>query len=154
AGPARDARIGPRAWPGSRAGPRPDPAGSFPCAALAQPVQGFGEDSGALFVGAALLHVREMRLVRVGPFRLRGVLRVTPGRQPAARALPLVGNFRADGEVRPRFVLVQTPVRDRHARNRLATLGLSAWAATTDSGSPNSATATHHRCSHPYLRAD
>src|SRR5690606_32630019 len=120
---------------------------------LAQPLEGLREQCRAVLVGPAFLDVGEMRLVGLGALRLRRVVLVPARGQSAARAFPLVRDFRVDGEERPRFVLVGTPIRHRNPRNRFATLGFPARTAP-DSRPPNSVTATHHRCSHPYSRAD
>ena len=91
----------------------------------AQPAERLLEDGRAVGVAAPLLHVREVGLVRLGARRRRGVLVVAPGRQAAARAVPLLGDLRLGGEGRRRDVPVRAEVRDPLARGRLAALGLA-----------------------------
>src|SRR5262249_31099281 len=60
-----------------------------PCSgALAEPVQGLGQDRGAVGVVAALLHVGEVRLVRLGVRRRGWTGLVLAGRVAAPRAVP------------------------------------------------------------------
>src|SRR5690606_24029528 len=116
--PQRANRTRPGPCPGTRADPRPNPVWSLTFPTLAQPLEGPREQCRAVLVGPAFLDVGEMRLVGLGALLLRRVVLVPARGQSAARAFPLVRDFRVDGEERPRFVLVGTPIRHRNPRNR------------------------------------
>src|SRR5689334_23322460 len=91
----------------------------------AQAGQGLGQDGLAVGVAAALLHVGEVRLVRLDAGRVwRGLLVLARG-VAAARALPGVRNRGVGRKARPRLVLVRAPERDPHTRRGLAALGFS-----------------------------
>src|SRR5262249_7186807 len=72
----------------------------------AQALQRLGEDGLAVGVGAALLHVGEVSLVRLDAGRGGRVRLVLAGREAATRALPLVGNRGVGRETRPGLVPV------------------------------------------------
>src|SRR5690554_1116516 len=85
------------------------------------------QESLALLVGAAFLHVREVRLVRLVADGLRRVVRVQSGGKPATRAVPLHGDLAvlADGEGRLRDVPLDAVVREDLARRALSALSLA-----------------------------
>src|SRR5581483_4047468 len=93
--------------------------------ALADAVEGLFEDGSAVGVAAALLHVSQVRLVRLDPGRGRWVGLVGSGRVAAARALPAVRHGRVRREAGPRLVAVGAPEGDPHPRGSLAPLGLA-----------------------------
>src|SRR5690606_32119842 len=84
------------------------------------------EDGHAVLVAASLLHVREVRLVRLVAQRRRRALAVLAGREAAPRAVPGLRSLdvRLRGEARPRLVTVRAPVGHPEARRDLAALGL------------------------------
>src|SRR4051794_36827354 len=73
-------------------------------AALAERLEGLAEDRRGLVVAAALLHVGEVRLVRLNLGRGRRVLRVEVRRHPAAGAVPDLRDRGVRGEGRPCLV--------------------------------------------------
>src|SRR6185436_3273115 len=115
-------------------------------AAAAGPERGEGlvEDRLAVLVGAALLHVREVRLVRLVLGGRRRVLLVLPRGVPAARAVPRDGRLvaRLLGEAGPGLVTVGAPVGDPHAGRGVPPLGL-AHGTGSDAGTADR-TATRH----------
>jgi peptidoglycan/LPS O-acetylase OafA/YrhL len=88
-------------------------------APLAQLAKRLREDRRALGVGAALLHIREVALVRLGARLARWVLLVASGRQATARALPRGRGGRVGREQRLDAVAVGTPVGDSSYGDRL-----------------------------------
>src|SRR6185437_14859089 len=68
----------------------------------AQPVQSFFQDCRAVGVAAAFLDVGEVGLVRLDARRRGGAVLVLPGREPAPRTLPDLGDSSIGGEARPR----------------------------------------------------
>src|SRR3954454_19714264 len=65
------------------------------------------EDGLAVLVRAPLLHVREVRLVRLVAGRVRGRLRLSAGREAAARAVPCVRQRGVERESRTGLVPVR-----------------------------------------------
>ena len=94
-------------------------------AAGAEQLERLVEDVLGLGVGAALLHVGEVRLVGLDLGRRRRVLRVQAGRQPALGAVPRLRDGRLDRERHHRAVLVRAEVGDGLPRRGLAALGLA-----------------------------
>src|SRR5690606_27110305 len=109
---------------------------------LAQPLQSLGEDLPAVLLAATLLHVREVRLVRLVLRRSGRVRPVTPGRKPAAWAVPDLRDGRVAGEGRTDLVLVGAPIRDPYTGCGLAALGLS-HGAGADSAATDRVATTH-----------
>src|SRR3954453_17622772 len=100
------------------------------------------EERLAVGVGAPLLHVRQVRLVRLGAPGRRRVLLVGVGRQAAAGAVPGTGELRVVGERRLRVVAVRAPERDDDPLGALTPLGL-AHRTGTDPGSPDRVASGH-----------
>src|SRR5689334_13951265 len=93
-----------------------DPASEDDLAGLAagaEELEGFVEDDLGLLVGAALLHVREVRLVGLDLGGRRGVLGVEGRREAALGAVPGLGDGGLDREGDDRTVLVGAEVCDR-----------------------------------------
>src|SRR6185437_7366870 len=93
--------------------------------ALAEPVQGLGQDRGAVGVVAALLHVGEVRLVRLGVRRRGWVGLVLAGRVAAPRAVPGLRDRGIARKTGDGLVLVAAPEGDPHPWRGLAALGLA-----------------------------
>src|SRR3569833_3124236 len=104
--------------------------------------EGLFEDGLAVGVAAPLLHVREMRLVRLVARRRRGVLRVLAGVESAPGAFPLGRYGDVGRKARPGLVPVRAVERHPHARRGFTTLGLS-HRAGTDTAAPNGVATTH-----------
>ena len=105
--------------------------------------QGLFEDRLAVGVAAPLLHVGEVRLVRLVPRRRRRVLRVLAGGEPAPGTVPRSGNRDVGRETRPGS---RAGSRSRSSPTRagrgFAALGLS-HRAGTDSAASNRVATTH-----------
>ena len=113
-------------------------------AALVQPGERLFQQCVAVGVAAPLAHVGQMRLVRLGARRRRRVLLVLPGRQSAARAVPVLRDVGVAGEGDPRLVPVRAPERDAVARRSLAPFGLT-HRTCSDPGAPNRVATSHER---------
>src|SRR5580693_4355397 len=104
--------------------------------------QGLGQNRFAVGVAAALLHVREVRLVGLDARRGRGALLILAGRVAAPGALPGLGYGGVGGEARPGLVLVRAPERHPDTRRGLAALGLS-HGSRAHPAAANGVTTTH-----------
>ena len=139
--------TGPRPPYPALAGKRPTrraaAAGQAPAAPV-QPGEGLLEQGVAVGVAAPLAHVGQVGLVRLGARRRRRVLLVLPGRQAAARAVPVLGDVGVAGEGDPGLVPVRAPEGDPVARRGLAALGL-AHRTCSDPGAPNRVATSHER---------
>src|SRR5204863_4703473 len=97
---------------------------------------GLGEDGVGVGGAAAFLDVREVGLVRLGTRAGRGVVRVSSGGEPAARAVPGVRFGHVEGEGRLRLVPVDAEVDHRAACGGFAALrpaeGTGTHAGTSD----------------------
>src|SRR6266568_6741051 len=93
--------------------------------ALAEPVQGLGQDGGAVGVVAALLHIGEMRLVRLGVRRRGRVGLVLASRETAPRAVPCLRDRGIARKTGDGLVLVTAPEGDPYPRRGLAALCLA-----------------------------
>src|SRR5690242_1822652 len=104
--------------------------------APAEPVQGLGQDRGAVGVVAPFLHVGQVRLVRLGVRRGGRVRLVLAGRETAAGAVPSLRHRGVAGETGHGLVLVAAPEGNPDPRRGLAALGLAhrsrAYPAATD----------------------
>src|SRR5689334_23513109 len=111
---------------------------------VAQRLQRLVEDGLAVGLAAALLHVGQVRLVRLDPRCGRRVLLVLSGRQPAAGAVPGLGDAGARllGEAGPGLVTVGAPVGDEDTGGGVAALGLP-HRSGTDTAAPNRVTTGH-----------
>jgi 6-phosphogluconolactonase len=87
--------------------------------------QRLGQDGLAVLGVAALAHVGQVRLVRLGLGRRRGLGLVLTGREAAARAVPHLGHRGLVGERRLGLVAVRAPERDADPRRGLTPLGLA-----------------------------
>ena len=87
----------------------PRRAAGRPGRARSAAVQRLLEEGVAVGVAAPLPHVRQVRLVGLGPRGRRRVLLVLPGRQPAARAVPGLRDVGVGREGDPRLVPVRAP---------------------------------------------
>src|ERR1700730_463861 len=96
-----------------------------PGSGAAQAGEGLGQDGLAVGIAAALLHVGEVRLVRLDAGRFRRGMLVLPRGVAAAGALPGVRDRGVGRETGPRLVLVRAPERDPHTWCGLAALGFS-----------------------------
>src|SRR5260370_12496322 len=96
--------------------------------ARAQPVEGFGEDRGAVSVVAALLDVSQVSLVGLGVRRGGRVRLVLASWQRAARGVPELGDGCVGGKARNGLMPVAAPERHPPPRRRFAALGLTHWA--------------------------
>ena len=112
--------------------------------ALPQPLEGLGQDRRAVARRPALLHVRQVRLVRLRLRWRRRAGRVTSGRNTAARAIPGVRDRGVVGEARHRFVAVAAEERHPNPRRRLASLCF-AHRAGANPAPANGVTTTHYR---------
>ena len=99
--------------------------------------------SAGLLVGAALLHVGEVRLVGLDLGRRGRVVGVHAGREAALGAVPGVGDGGLDREGHHGAVPVGAEVGDRLPGRGLATLGL-AHRASADPASPDRVSPTSH----------
>src|SRR5690606_3522729 len=90
----------------------------------AQPLKSLGQDGRAVLVAAPLLHIGQVRLVRLVLRRSGRVGLVLTGRETAAGAVPPLRNGRVTGEAGARDVHVGAPERDPYTWSCLAALGL------------------------------
>src|SRR6266540_6082038 len=122
------------------------PGGSAFAAAGPQPGQGLFQDGLTLGVGAPLLHVGQVRLVRLVPRRSRRVSAVLAGREAALRAVPAVRHRRVHRERGTYLVPVRTPERHPTAGS-----GLTAFRfphrTCSDPRAPDGAATCHGVCS-------
>src|SRR5690606_15889711 len=114
-------------------------------AAGAQRGERLGKDRVAVLLRATLLHVGQVRLVRLVAHGRGRVLPVLPRGKAAARAVPRRGRLVGAllGEARTRLVAVRAPVRDPHPWCALAALGLP-HRARADARAPDRTSATSH----------
>src|SRR5690606_10879968 len=97
-----------------------------------------------LLVGPALLHVRQVGLVRLVPRYRRGIHRVATGREPTTRAVPRIGDRRIEGKTGTRLVPVRAPVGNALTRRGVTAFGLSHRSGTNPAAS-NGASTCHGR---------
>src|SRR5690606_23694199 len=111
-------------------------------APLAELGQGLFEDGLAVLVAAAFFHVRQVRLVRLGLRRGRGVLRVLSGGEPAARTVPGLGDLDVRREAGAGLVPVGAVERHPDAGGGFAALRLT-HRTGSDTAAPNRVATTH-----------
>src|SRR5271165_383 len=128
-----------------------------PGSGAAEAGEGLGQDGLAVGVAAALLHVSQVRLVRLDAGRVRRGLLVLARGIAATGALPRVRDRRVRRETRTRLVPVSAPERDPDARRGFAALGLS-HRTRADPAAADGVATTHrsplegHRAMKPELR--
>src|SRR5690242_16889072 len=109
---------------------------------LPEPLQRLGEDRRPVGVAAPLLHIGQVRLVGLAARRPGRVGLITPGREPAPRAVPRLRHGRIAREAWPGFMIVRTPEGDPHPRRGLASFRL-AHGTRPDAASPDGVATTH-----------
>src|SRR5690606_41402918 len=113
---------------------------------LAQLLERVVEDLLGLLLRPALLHVREVRLVRLGALQVRRVVLVAPGRQARRGAVDDLGDLlhgEVGREVAHGLVAERIPVRDRDAIRVIPAI-LLPHGAGSDAGSADGAAARCH----------
>lgn len=97
--------------------------------------EGLGEEVLGLLIAAALAHVGEMGLVRLGGLAFGGIVLVGAGGPPAAGAVPFLRDLDVERERQDGLVSVGAPVPDVLPWHRLAAFQVESWVGADSSAS-------------------